>query len=123
LNYICFLLPDLSTFNTSSVDQTTSCARDAFTSLQSSYAISNTLATFLLNSSYFMSFNLSDMAFTTTEDQSIHDSLDIRSFNFLGTLTTNSTILITLDNRDHPLYKKFFRKRLLIKRRKHGAGT
>ena len=92
---IGFLLPDLSSFNTSSVDLTTSLARDALTSLSSSPAISDISATFLFNSSSSMSSNLSDMAFTATEDQSIHDILDIRSFTFSGTLTTTSAVSIT----------------------------
>jgi hypothetical protein len=107
---IGFLLPDLSSSNTSSVDLTASLARDALTSLSSSSAISDISATFLSNSSSSMSPNRSDMAFVATEDQSIHDILDILSFNSLGTLTTTSAISITSNNNYPQEYKNFFRK-------------
>ena len=68
----------LSSFNTSSVEETTSLARDALTSLSSSAAIS--------------------------------DILDIRSFNFSGTLTTTSPISTTYNNVNHAHINKLFCK-------------
>ncbi len=95
-----FLLPDLSSFNTTSVDLTTSLANDSLTSRLSSAGISDICAASLANSSFSISSNLSENAFSATEGQLTHSNLSILPSNSFEILIFNSPISHTKNNKD-----------------------
>jgi hypothetical protein len=95
-----FLLPDLSSFNTTSVDLTTSLANDSLTSRLSSAGISDICAAFLSNSSSSILSILSENAFSATEGQLTHSNLSILPSNSFEILIFNSPMPLTKDNKD-----------------------
>ncbi|OFV68505.1 MAG: hypothetical protein SCAL_000181 [Candidatus Syntrophoarchaeum caldarius] len=101
-----FLLPDSSSFNTSSVDLTTSLARESLTSFSSS-GISDISAIFLPISSSSISCNLSEIAFNATAGQSTQSILDIRSFSLSGITTFIFAIPIAYGYIGHSFINSF----------------
>lgn len=99
--FMCFVLPDLSFFDVSSIDLTTSLTTEGLTSLVSSSDISDIARILFFNCSSFMSFNTSKNACLATDDQLIQSVLDISFFNLSG---TDNVIVAIFDTKCNYLY-------------------